>query len=127
MGGTVGGFVSNTWETAKKTVADSPKKVGNYLEDISHDPARVATAAATLGASEVLRETGVAGMQKLEEEAARNAPKPPELPKMPEPGKGDGEAPKEYRPGRGRASTILSGSQGVGGRAATARRTLLGV
>lgn len=100
------GFLKKTFRSVKKFVSN---------------PGRVVSAAATLGASEVLR----AGMKAV----MPGLPKLQTLPTTPDIGDADAAAEEERRRlqgARGRASTILTGGQGLLNAPTLSSRTLLG-
>jgi len=112
------------------------KKAGRSVEKFAEDPGRAATAALTMGASEVFRTVKNEAVRELApdmpdlpnfEDAATNTPTPDDAAK----GVADDAAMQEQLGDtrkRGRASTIISGPQGLSGSTSySARKTLLGV
>jgi hypothetical protein len=94
-------------------------KVGKSLKKFAKDPGRVLTAASTLGTSELLR----AGMPRMPTAGAAGA-----TPELGDPAV-QAAAEEERRRllnARGRASTILTGGQGLTSAAPTASRALFG-
>lgn len=92
------------------------KKLGRSVSKFAKDPGRVLAAGATFGASELLR----AGMPRM--------PGVPGLPGTPTWGDAvaAGEEERRQASRRGRASTIMTGGQGVTGSATLASRALFG-
>ena len=132
------GWFDEAWDratTQARTYVDhAEEKFDNYVAELVNDPGRTATAVATLGGSELIREMGTTAAREMQREALQNLPSdpslpPPATPATTEPKKEDpiAESIGEQRRARGRRATILTGRRGLGNSPTTTRRTLTGI